>query len=120
MSKLTGAGRNGYAFAPRFFDYLAAMKSHSIFWTFLSDESYYDKTMLSKWARIGILAVNVWHFFILKGCFKQCVQNLIGFVKLQPDLKVVDKVQNARLTIEVLVIGFISGVALMPGAHPQF
>jgi predicted membrane-bound dolichyl-phosphate-mannose-protein mannosyltransferase len=42
-SKLTFAGRNGVAFAEEFWDYLAAEKPTSIFWTFLSDEVYYDR-----------------------------------------------------------------------------
>ena len=69
-SKLTFEGRNGVAFAEKFWDYLAAEKPTSIFWTFLPDEVYYDQDKLAKFSRISILTLNVWHFFVRKGCIK--------------------------------------------------
>lgn len=62
-SKLTGAGRNGIQGAAEFWDYLAAHKELSIFWTFVSDEVYFNKHKLSVRVKLGILAANVWYFF---------------------------------------------------------
>jgi hypothetical protein len=68
-SKLTGAGRNGIAHAAAFWDYLAAHKDLSIFWTFLSERVYFDKALFSDKVKIGMLFVNIYHFFLRKGCF---------------------------------------------------
>ena len=79
-SKLTGAGRNGIAFSEEFWDYLASMQHLSIFWTFVPNEFYYDRNGLAKYARIGMLGLNVFHFFIRKGCLKKCLVNLFDFI----------------------------------------
>lgn len=63
-SKLTGAGRNGIQNSPAFYDYLAAHKSLTMFWTFLTDEQYYDKTILADTVKILIPVLNVWFFFV--------------------------------------------------------
>jgi hypothetical protein len=110
-SKLTGAGRNGIQGSAEFWDYLAAHKGLSIFWTFLSDEVYFDKSAFSDKVKIGILAVNVWFFFVRKNCLWQCLDNL-----MQTGNGLTDK----RLLIEMLVIQYMSGIILMPGAHGQF
>ena len=67
-SKLNGAGRNGFAGAPRYWDYLASDYSLTIFWGFIPSDCYYDFDCLAKKLRIAIPAVNVFHFFIRKGC----------------------------------------------------
>jgi len=75
-SKLTGAGRKGASNSLEHWDYLAADKPLSIFWTFLSWDCYYDRTCMADPVKIGILVVNVYHFFVRKWCLPQCLNNL--------------------------------------------
>jgi len=75
-SKLTGAGRNGAANAEEHWDYLAADKELSLFWTFLSEACYYDRTCMADPVKIAILVINVYHFFVRKWCLPQCLTNL--------------------------------------------
>ena len=63
-SKLTGAGRNGVQGSAAFWDYLAAHQELSIFWTFLDNESYFNKDILSKRVKMAIPLVNVWFSFV--------------------------------------------------------
>jgi hypothetical protein len=67
-SKLTGAGRNGFAGAAAYFDYLASHPGNTIFFSWLDRDCYFDKECFSDRVKIGILVVNVWHFFIRKWC----------------------------------------------------
>ena len=75
-SKLTGAGRNGIQGSAAFWDYLAAHQSLSIFWTFLPEELYFDKSKLANTVKLVIPAVNVWFFFVRKNCLPKCLHNL--------------------------------------------
>lgn len=67
-SKLSGAGRNGFAGAPYYYDYLAAAHDLTIFWQFIPEPCYHSYECLARWLRLGILTVNVYHFFIRKSC----------------------------------------------------
>jgi hypothetical protein len=55
---------------------MAAAKVNSVFWTFISDECYEAWGCLALKLRIGMISLNVYHFFIRKWCWKQCVLNL--------------------------------------------
>lgn len=71
-SKLTGAGRNGIAGAAAFWDYLAAHQSLSILWTFIPEETYFNKEAFSDKVKIGMVVCNIWHFFIRKWAIVPC------------------------------------------------
>lgn len=118
-SKLTGAGRNGIAGAAAFWDYLAAHQSLSIFWTFIPEETYFNKEAFSDKVKIGMVVCNIWHFFFRKWAIVPCFQNLFStfdFKKVY-GINTHDQVRN---TLEILLIGYICGIVLMPGAHGQF
>jgi len=87
---LTGAGRNGIAKAARFWDYMAAHRSLSIFWTFIEFDCYFHYPCLALKLRISMLIVNIYHFFGRKWCFPRCYENL---------LKTFDKKEVAKLGI---------------------
>ena len=82
FSKLNGAGRKGWAGAAVHWDYLAAFHGSSLFWTFIDEPCYYDKYCMADYLKVAMAAVNVYHFFIRKGCFMQCIHNLIHFNKI--------------------------------------
>jgi hypothetical protein len=117
-SKLTGAGRNGVAGAAPFWDYLAAHRELSIFWTFVPTELYFVKAEFSDKVKACMLATNVWHFFVRKRAFQPCIDNLLAtFSSKAPGVKTHDQIRN---TLEILLIGYICGVVFMPGANQQF
>jgi len=90
----------------------------SIFWTFIPADIYFDKSRFSDRVKIGMVVANIYHFFIRKGCTAQCFTNLFNtFSSEKLGIKTLDQ---KRLTLEVLAIGYISGIVLMPGAHGQF
>lgn len=72
-SKLTGAGRNGIAGAALFWDYLAAHRSLSIFWTFIDEETYFDKSAMADKLKIGLIGMNIYHFFFKQKCLIPCL-----------------------------------------------
>jgi hypothetical protein len=67
-SKLTGAGRNGVAGAPEYWDYLASHQGLSVLWTFIPHDVYFTKHLFSDRVKATMLLLNVWHFFIRKWC----------------------------------------------------
>lgn len=75
-SKLTGQGRNQFAYAEAFYDYLAADYYHSIFWRFVPEEIYFDQTRFACYLKPLILVLNVYHFFVRKNALPQCLINL--------------------------------------------
>ena len=81
-SKLTGQGRNGIAYSEEFWDYLASHKDLTIFWNFLHSDIYFDKNGLSKYSRIGMIVLNIYHFFIKKRALFPCLNNLKDFLYL--------------------------------------
>jgi hypothetical protein len=70
---LTGAGRDGIAGAAEFWNYLAAHQELSIFWTFISKETYFNKEAFADKLKIGMILVNIYHFFFRKMCFIPCL-----------------------------------------------
>ena len=119
-SKLTGAGRNGIAFAEDFWDYLAAHKGLSIFWHYLPDDIYFTKAYLATFCRIMMPLLNVFHFFVRKNAFPECWANLMSFLQLKEDKQGFKSLEQRRNTIETIVIGYFCGITFMPGAHFQF
>jgi hypothetical protein len=118
-SKLTGAGRNGVAGAAAFWDYLAAHQSLSIFWTFIPEETYFHKEAFSDKVKVGMMVCNIWHFFVRKWAIAPCFENLFATFdsKKTYGLKTPEQVRNM---LEILLIGYICGIVLMPGANQQF
>merc|ERR1712178_536112 len=116
---LTGAGRNGIAGAAAFWDYMAAHRDLTIFWGFIPEHIYFDKAALSDKLKIGMLAVNIYHFFIRKKCLIPCLQNLFRTLATQRDMGILTQ-KRLKETLEILLIGYICGIVLMPGANQQF
>lgn len=114
-SKLTGAGRNGIQKSNPLYDTLAANRDLTIFWGFLPFEAYYSPSGLGFYSKLAIPLVNLWYFFIRKNYFLLCVNNLLNTFK--ETLPGVDTHMKRRRTIEVLLILYMGGVAVMPGGH---
>ena len=117
-SKFSMQGRNRFAGAPEFYDYLASSYQATIFWSFIPEKCYFDKQCLAIWLKPAILAVNVYYFFIRKNCFMQCIYNLVNF--MNPTKYKMTEEKQVKKTIEILIIGYVAGLILMPGAHVQF
>ena len=117
-SKLTGAGRNGVADSARFWDYMAAHRGLSIFWHFIDEDYYFDENGLNKVLKIALLGVNVYHFFFRKWCITKCVKNLFEtFDEKKRALLGIKTQEDVKFTLQVLIIGYMSGIPLMPGAN---
>ena len=67
-SKLTGAGRNGFAGAAPHWDYLASHIELTVFWSWIDRDCYFKKECFADRVKLGILVVNVYHFFVRKWC----------------------------------------------------
>ena len=76
-SRFAGGGRNGIGQAEAVMDNVGAHYSLTIFWTFLDKDLYYSKSW-NDGLKLGILVLNVYHFFIRKWCLPRCIQNLMG------------------------------------------
>ena len=76
FSKLTGAGREGFAGSAEFWDYLAAAHDLTIFWQFIPPDCYYNRSCMANKLKLGMLIVNIYHFFIRKNCLWKCLENL--------------------------------------------
>ena len=77
-SKLTMEGRNQFAGANKFYDYLAASQSLSIVWNghTVSNPCYYNQSCFANKVKLMIVFMNVYHFFLRKGCWTRCFLNL--------------------------------------------
>jgi hypothetical protein len=116
-SKLTGAGRNEVGGAPKFFNYVAADYIATIFWHFIDIDIYYNP-QFAYCLKIGMLCVNIFHFFIKKNAFPRCFKNLLETFDSNKGKSLgVNCQSDVQNICEMLLIGFISGVVLMPGAH---
>ena len=117
-SKLTGAGRNGIATTMKFFDFVAALHDRTIFWSWVPMEVYYTKELLADRLKIAMLFFNIYHFFVKKWAFPQCWKNLMETFSSTPSgIKTKSQMRN---TLEILVIGYMCGIVLMPGGNWQF
>jgi hypothetical protein len=76
-SRLTGQGKNNFGYEADHFNFIAAEYSHSIFWRFLSEETYYTREKLAVFVKPATLALNIYHFFLRKNCLPQCLSNLL-------------------------------------------
>lgn len=115
-AKFTGAGRDGMAGAAKIYDFVTSAYYLTIFWSWVPKEFYYDQYCLPLILRIAIPLSNVYYFFIKKNCFYQCWDNLINFSK-PPVMFTIKERDRVRFTLELLIIGYVAGVVLMPGAH---
>ena len=78
-SKLTMEGRNQFAGANKYYDYLAASQPLSIVWNghTVSDRCYHlEPNCFANRVKFMILFMNVYHFFIRKNCLSGCFENL--------------------------------------------
>lgn len=117
-SKLTGAGRNGIARAALFWDYMAAHRGLSIFWTFIEEDCYFHWPCLAKKLKIAMLLTNIYHFFGRKWCLPRCLTNLFETFDGTARAKLGIKTQaQIKLTLEVLILGYMGGIVTMPGAN---
>jgi len=97
-------------------DYLAAHKDLTIFWAFLDDDVYLNKSNFADKVKIAALGLNVFHFFIRKNCFFGCVENLLKTFDDQVKLGL-KTFSDKRMVCEILVIGYLCGIVFMPGAN---
>ena len=118
-SRLTGEGKNNFAYEADHFNYIAAEYSHSIFWRFLSEETYYTREKLAVFVKPATLGLNIYHFFIRKNCLPTCLNNLFNTFTSKETLDI-KTAEQLRLTVEIIVLGYLVGVVIMPGAHIQF
>jgi hypothetical protein len=75
-SKLTGAGRQGIATTIREFDYLASLHDRTILFNWLPGHIYNTKELMADNLKLLQLGLNVYHFFLRKGCLMPCLQNV--------------------------------------------
>jgi len=115
-SKFTGGGRD----VPGEWHYrfMAASHGSTIFWGFIPEVCYQDWPCLALKLRVGLLALNVYYFFIRRWCFPQCFSNLLNTFGKKPEGVVSQK--QIRFTFEVLFLGYFLGVVQMPGGHRHF
>ena len=112
-SVVSGAGRIGVAGDATFSNYLVGL---SIFWTFIPEEVYFNKEAFSDKVKIGMVAANIWHFFFRKWALVPCFQNLFATFDFKKTYGITTH-EQLRKTLEILLIGYISGIVLMPGAN---
>lgn len=97
---------------------MAAHRALSIFWTFIPEDCYFHWPCLALPLKIAMLALNIYHFFVRKWCLPRCLTNLAQTF----DEKAVAQLgirsqEQIRLTLEVLLLGYMGGVVTMPGAN---
>ena len=70
-SKFTGGGRD----VPGEWHYrfMAASHTSTIFWGFIKHECYQDWPCLALKLRLGLVILNIYHFFLRKNCFFVCI-----------------------------------------------
>ena len=102
-------------------DNVGAHFNHTIFWKFLEEDMYYSKWW-NEGLKLGILVLNVYHFFVRKWCIPRCITNLLSTFNSshQKELSKPLNLQDSKTVIELLVIGQLLGCALVPGGHYQF
>lgn len=69
--------------------------------------------------KIGLIAVNIYHFFFRKKCLIPCLQNLFRTFATDRPMGILTQASQKK-TLEILLIGYICGIVLMPGANQQF
>jgi hypothetical protein len=118
-SKLTGQGRNGIATTFKAFDFVAALHDRTLFFSWVPIEIYYNKELMADRLKVGMLFFNVYHFFVKKWAFPTCWKNLMDTFSSVPYKGIQSKAQ-LRNTLEILVLGYMTGIVLMPGGNWQF
>mmetsp|Transcript_1806 Transcript_1806/g.2400 ORF Transcript_1806/g.2400 Transcript_1806/m.2400 type:complete len:270 (+) Transcript_1806:2487-3296(+) len=120
FSQLTASGRRGRFYLPEYWDYLAAIQSLSIFWTFIPTKVYLNRYAFALPLKIILLVVNIWNFFFKHGCWNQCFDNLLSTFKPGHKHSEVTTPAARKKTVDILLVGYVAGLVLMPGAHDQF
>lgn len=116
-SGLIGSGNGGIQLRPAFYGYLTAPKQESLFWTWISDEKYYDENGLATHCAHAFLLVNVWFFFIRnRNHAAACLHNIVSTLKGDRQEIKAPSFSQMRHTCEILLIQYVSGAAVMPGA----
>ena len=116
-SRFAGGGRNGIGQAEAIMDNVGAHFGLTIFWKFIDEDLYYSKEW-NDGLKLGIVVLNIYHFFIRKWCFPKCFENLMNSFKSRHLTKVTYK--ETKLLIELMVLGILIGICLVPGGHFQF
>ena len=62
---------------------------------------------------------NIWNFFVRKWAIVPCFENLFATFSTKKTYGV-KTLEQKRNTLEILLVGYICGIALMPGANSQF
>ena len=82
--------------------------------------------------RIAMLGLNVYHFFFRKWCWRQCFVNLFKLFWKESEVDEERSENNynpnsdrmnqkqIRHTADILILGYMIGVATMPGGNYQF
>lgn len=72
---------------------------------------------MARFVKTAMVFINIYHFFFRRAALQPCLNNLWRFLTLKPDFQ---KILDKKNTIEILYIGFLSGIVFMPGANSQF
>jgi len=68
-----------------------------------------------------MVSLNVYHFFIRKWCLPRCFENLFKTFDEKASAQLGIRNQDQlRLTVEILLLGYMGGIVTMPGANQQF
>lgn len=86
-AKFTAKGR--VTPGAHFWDFMASLYEHTIVWSWVSKDCYETYYCLAMYLQMSIFAVNIYHFFIRKWCWKQCILNFRDWV--HPSYKYVYK-----------------------------
>jgi hypothetical protein len=87
----------------------------TIFWGWTNANDYYDPKYSGQ-AKMLVLVFNAFNFFAYNGSVVgTCLQNLRFNLELPAKLSQ----ENKKLAVEVILVGFFSGIMLMPGGNFQ-
>ena len=99
-------GRTGFPFVTE--------RSLSIFWQFVSSEMY-DSQSGADIIRPVIIVFNLYHFFIRKKCLPKALEEIVDTFKgKNPFIRTHEQL---KISLEILILGFLTGVLIMPGAN---
>jgi len=87
-------------------DLVGAKFENSIYWTFLSREQYYSQEFNNQ-LKIGMVALNVFYFFIRQNCLTQCILNVFAPFVPKRDSGQGNSVQTVpRMVVNGFAAGF--------------
>ena len=120
-SKLLGSGGAGIMGREDKYGFLLSGHYDSILFTFVPPDLYYDKTKMARWVFIFLLVGNILFFFVKQKCWQRCIDNLTATLSLEKNKATgIQTLEDRRKTMAILVVQWVHGVILCPGAHTQF